>query len=261
MTLARRLAAAQTVPIAGDVEANIAQHVELARAAGREQARVLVFPELSLTGYELELAPSLAFSSDDARLTPLIEVARAASVCLIAGAPVRLATGLHIAAFIIAADGSLSIHTKRQLGAFSREDGDGRPLPPAESTIFTPGASAPLLALETHSAVLAICAESLQRWVMREAAQRGAQAYLTSHFSLPRDRAARLDGFARFAAHYRIPVVFANYGGVTAGLEASGGSAILSPAGERLCELPARGAGLSLAHEHEDGWRARTLLL
>ena len=49
----RALAAAQTVPVRGDVEANLAQHVRLVRVAAEEKAQVLVFPELSLTGYEL----------------------------------------------------------------------------------------------------------------------------------------------------------------------------------------------------------------
>ena len=260
MSYSRRLAAAQTIPVAGDIGANIAQHAELARLAAQERAEVVVFPELSLTGYELALGPTLAFSEDDARLRPLIEVARSASITLIAGAPIRLASGLHIGAFVIAPDGALTIHTKRYLGAFASEDSDGSPLPPAESMIFTPGPLCPVLSVGAYTAVVAICAESLQRWAMKEAAERGAKAFLTSHFSLPRDRSARLDGFARFAAHYGIAVVFANYGGPTAGLEASGGSAILSERGELLCQLPAHGAGLAIAREEGTGWSAHTVL-
>jgi predicted amidohydrolase len=243
------------------VSANLAQHGELARLAAREGAEVVVFPELSLTGYELELGPALAFSAEDTRLEPLIAVARAASLTLIAGAPLRLASGLHIGAFIIAPDGTLTLHTKRHLGAFDPEAADGGTLPPAEDTIFTPGPLCPLLTLSSYTALVAICAESMQPWVMKQARARGAQAYLTSHFSLPRDRDARIDGFARFAAHASMPVVFANYGGPSAGLEASGGSAILSERGELVCQLPARGEGLAIAREDESGWHAHTVSL
>lgn len=65
------LAAAQTAPIRGDVEANLRQHAHLVRAAAEQGAEILVFPELSLTGYELNLAAELAFAEDDARLAPL----------------------------------------------------------------------------------------------------------------------------------------------------------------------------------------------
>ena len=61
--------------------------------------------------------------------------------------------------------------------------------------------------------------------------------------------------------HYGIAVVFANHGGPTAGLQASGGSAILSERGELLCQLPARGAGLAIAREEATGWSAHTVLL
>ena len=46
----RSLAAAQTVPVRGDVAANLDEHIRLARAAAEREVRVLVFPELSLTG-------------------------------------------------------------------------------------------------------------------------------------------------------------------------------------------------------------------
>ncbi|WP_376768576.1 nitrilase-related carbon-nitrogen hydrolase, partial [Pseudonocardia pini] len=49
------VAAAQPACVARDVAANARGHAEAVRAAG---ARVVVFPELSLTGYELD-APAV----------------------------------------------------------------------------------------------------------------------------------------------------------------------------------------------------------
>lgn len=254
MPLCRRLAAAQTVPVAGDVPANIAQHVRLALRAADALADVVVFPELSLTGYELELAPALAFEEDDARLAPLIEVARRRGLTLIVGAPVCTSAGLHIGAFLIGPAAPPVLHTKRHLSRFDSCANGGGPVPPAEDSIFTPGTLSPSLDLGDHKAVVAVCAESFQRWVMKDAVDRGAQTYLTSHFSLPADRAARISGLGKFAAHTRMAVVFANYGGPSGGLSASGGSAILAPSGELLCELGQHGTGLAVAREHESGW-------
>lgn len=53
MTRSRSIAVAQTCPVAGDVQANLDEHLRLARLAAEEGAQVVVFPELSLTGYEL----------------------------------------------------------------------------------------------------------------------------------------------------------------------------------------------------------------
>lgn len=46
-----------------------------------------MFPELSLTGYEPELARSLAIHSDDSRLTPLQEISDQYNIILCVGAP------------------------------------------------------------------------------------------------------------------------------------------------------------------------------
>jgi predicted amidohydrolase len=60
--------------VAGNVQANLDEHVRLADLAAAEGA-VVVFPELSLIGYELALARELAFSESDPRLYPLLDVA------------------------------------------------------------------------------------------------------------------------------------------------------------------------------------------
>src|SRR5262245_58920384 len=133
MPVMRSLAAAQTVPHRGDVDANLADHIRLIRAAADGQARVLVFPELSLTGYELDLADTLAFSERDPRLAPLIELAASYTMTLVVGAPVRIESRLHIGAFILSPDRSVDIYTKHLLGAFPPDANPDGIVPPAEA--------------------------------------------------------------------------------------------------------------------------------
>ena len=54
------IGAAQPVPCRGDVAENLTRHVRLIRLASAHGAQALVFPELSLTGYELDLADRIA---------------------------------------------------------------------------------------------------------------------------------------------------------------------------------------------------------
>jgi predicted amidohydrolase len=263
----RSLAAAQTIPIRGDVPANIAQHLQLAQRAAEAQANVLVFPELSLTGYELDLASDLAFSENDPRLTPLVEFAATHRLTMIVGAPVRIATHLHIAAFIISPDRSPdrkpTIHTKGLLGAFSPDVNPGGAIPPAEDTVFEPGDLRPLVQLGSNTAAVGICAESLRSSHPREAAARGATTYLTGHFGISSDLALRMQILSGHAAKHRVTVVFANHGGPSGGLAASGGSAIWSNSGELLVQLQGPGLGLAIAREREDhtGWQTQALML
>lgn len=60
-----KIAIAQTSPRLGDVEHNFAQHLETIEKAKKDQIELLVFPELSLTGYTLkDLVPEVAIQPD-----------------------------------------------------------------------------------------------------------------------------------------------------------------------------------------------------
>ena len=111
------VAAAQAVSVRGEVDANLVHHCQLAELAIAEAVAVVVFPELSLTGYELDLAEELAFSAQDKRLLPLVDVADASGTILIVGAPVRLSSGLHIGAFVLEPGRTPRVYAKRYLGA------------------------------------------------------------------------------------------------------------------------------------------------
>lgn len=77
-----RLAVAQPVPHDEDLAASAAAHATLVASSG---ARVVVFPELSLTGYRLD-APDLVPSSSE--LAPLVDACAATDAVALVGAPV-----------------------------------------------------------------------------------------------------------------------------------------------------------------------------
>lgn len=73
------LALAQINTRLGDVNANLEKHLDLARQASAAGADLLVFPELSLTGYVLQdLASAVAHrpTSDDAVFRPLLQASQ-----------------------------------------------------------------------------------------------------------------------------------------------------------------------------------------
>ena len=72
---------------------------------------MLVFPELSLTGYELDLVTGLAFTESDPRLAPLLAAASSCSMTLVVGAPVDVGSRLHLGAFILSPGGGIEIYT------------------------------------------------------------------------------------------------------------------------------------------------------
>jgi len=261
VTVARSLAAAQTIPKRGDVEANLERHVRLIHVAAEEQARVLVFPELSLTGYELDLADDLAFSESDPRLTPLIELASSYGMTIIVGAPVRIEPRLHIGAFILSPDRSVDLYTKHRLGAFPSDASPDGIVPPAEATVFHPGHRNPLVRFDGNTAAVAVCADIRRASHPEEAADRGARSYLASMFVIPADLEQDTAILRDYAVKHCMAVAFANFGGPTGGLPSGGSSAIVSEKGELLVQLQPTGAGIAIAIEDETGWRTRDVML
>ena len=256
MTQPRSISVAQTRPVKRDVNANLVEHIRLTQIAASEGAQIVVFPELSLTGYELSLASDLAFSQDDPRLSTLIEASSSSSVTLVVGAPVRIGPHLHIGAFILWPDGTTALYTKHHLGAFSASASCDGIVPPAEATVFHPGDRNPLLRIGGNTAALAVCADIGRPSHPQQAADRGANTYLASMFVIPAEYdgdAAKLKGYA---VKHAMMVALANYGSPTGGLASGGRSAIWSETGELLAQLPLSGAGVAVVTEAEKGWRA-----
>ncbi len=109
-----RIAAAQAQPVSGDVTANIAKTVELTGLAADRGAKLVVFPEKFLSGYEPDLIAGdpakYAFDDHDARLEPIRDVCRQREIAVIVGAATRCAdgvSGLHISSLVFNRSGEL----------------------------------------------------------------------------------------------------------------------------------------------------------
>jgi len=254
----RALAAAQSIPIRGDVDANIREHVRLADVAAEAGANVVVFPELSLTGYELDLADALAFGETDQRLDPLVKLAVSHRMTLIVGAPVRIESRLYIGAFILTSDGAIDLYTKQHLGAFAPSDSPDGIVPAAEATVFHSGDRNPLVMIGGAPASVAICADVGRPAHAEAAAERGARTYLASMFVIPSDLEKDLTRLRTYAERHSMAVVFSNYGGPSGGLPSGGNSAVWSP-GHVLARAESAGSAVVVAIESDAAWSAKTI--
>ena len=112
-----RLAVAQTRPVKGDIEANIIHHKRLIALAVEQGAQVLVFPELSITGYEPGLARELATSPDDpdGRFDDFQMISNGSKITLGIGAPMQGENGILIGMMLFEPNKLRRVYNKRYL--------------------------------------------------------------------------------------------------------------------------------------------------
>lgn len=242
------VAAAQSISIAGDVHANIAHHQRFIMAAAKQGVQVLVFPELSLSGYERGLAAQLAIAPDAALLQPLRDLAREVGVTAVVGMPIRLSddSPVLIGALVLAADGSLAVYSKQHLH-------------PGEEVAFAPGAGGAPLIVGDDTIALAVCADFSHASHAAAAAEVGANIYaagvLITEGGYAAD-SALLQGYAR---EHGMLVLMANHGGATGGWESAGRSAIWAADGRLLAAAPGTGDALVIARRQAALWRGEVV--
>jgi predicted amidohydrolase len=219
------LAAAQTKPFRHNTAANIRDHLRLIRQASDQKASLLLFPELSLTGYERELAGDLAFSANDGRLEVFQQEAERHLMTIIVGAPLNLASGLHIGAFIFQPGKAVSVYTKQ----FLHE---------GEEQFFRPNFDFnPLIEVGDFRISLAVCADISNPEHPANAAKAGATLYAAGLFYTPGGIAEAYEQLGSYAETYGMHVLMANYGGPSYGLPAAGQSACWNNKGELVGKL------------------------
>lgn len=222
MTDKLSVAAVQPVCVARDVGANALAHADAVRAAA---TRLVVFPELSLTGYELDAPP---VSSDDPKLVPIVEACRATDAIALVGAPIEQDGRAYIAALRIDSSGVCVAYRKTHLG------GD-------EFHRFAPGDGPTVLEVDGWRVGIGICKDTGMDEHVEGIAGLGVDLYvagLVHHAEeLPeQDRRGR-----RIALRCAAPVVFASFAGPTGGGfdRTAGTSAAWAPNGTRLVRADA----------------------
>jgi predicted amidohydrolase len=208
------VAAAQPACVRYDVGVNAREHAAVVRAAS---ARVVVFPELSLTGYELD-AP--AVPADDPRLMPIVEACSETESIALVGAPVESNAGDHIAMMMVDGTGASVAYHKMWLSD-------------AESERFTPGASPAAAEVDGWRLGLAICKDTGISQHASDTASLGIDVYVAGVLDSANDAAIQDERARRVAAKHRVWVVVASFAGSTGGgyEEAAAQSRIWSPAG------------------------------
>ncbi len=205
-----RIAVAQPRIRSGDVGANAREHAEAVRRAG---ARVVVFPELSLTGYELDAPP---VRPDDRRLQPLVEACTRTGTVALVGAPISTrpvgpteSAGPRTTTEYIAV---LAVHGGRVDIAY-RKMWPGS----EESPRFASGNRPAVLVVDNWRLGLAVCRDTGIAEHQRDTMALGVDAYVAGTVMLPSERQEQEERAVRIAAGHGVFVALASFAGATGG--------------------------------------------
>ncbi len=119
-----RVAMAQIDPVKADIEANIDKHIDFIQRARKEKADIVVFPELSLTGYDIgPESTELALEFDSLKLNRLVESTEGLSI-VFGMVELGFAAQLHNSAVVVQDRSRSFIHRKLNLPNYgSLEEG------------------------------------------------------------------------------------------------------------------------------------------
>ncbi|MBT2440263.1 carbon-nitrogen hydrolase family protein [Streptomyces sp. ISL-36] len=232
------VAAAQFTPVPGDLATNVRTVAELIRAAGADGARVVVFPELALSGYEPALIgsdPALHLAEDDDRLAPIRESCRAVRAAAVVNGPVLTPQGRPgITSLVIGPDGTL-------LTRYDKVNLHG-----VEHDVFAPGTDEGRFELDGVRFALATCYDNRFPGIAERAAAEGCGAYLASSvLDVANDSFEKV--YPVRARDNSLYVVLANVLGANEAGTCEGRSGAWGPDGERIADAGPADPGFVLA--------------
>ena len=243
------IAVAQSSSSKGDIDENVRRHLMMVARAIENDVNVIVFPELSLTGYEPEIAAQLAIDASDHRLNPLQELSDRSGVTIVAGCPIRSNFNKpYIGALIFRRHLKIETYRKR----FVHED---------ELPWFLPSDDVVVCASHGRHLGIAICFDVSNPQHAADTFRKGADVYVAGVAKTPDGIAKAEEQLAGYARRHQSPVVMANHATETGGSPTGGRSAIWNEFGNIIIRAPESSEHLAIAERSPDEWKGRIVAM
>jgi len=234
-----KICLAQARPISGDVQANIINHKKLIALAAPFNPDLIVFPELSVTGYEPKLANDLAMRLEDYRLDDFQRLSDQMKMTIACGLPLQVVEGILISLIIFRPQVPRSFYSKKYLHL-------------DEEPYFIRGSQGVDSMDMDKNIALAICYEISIEEHADDAAGRGATIYLASADKTTRGIKEAIERLATIGKKYSMTVLLANCAGTCDGGVCGGKSSIWNKQGVLIGQLEQREQGILMIDTKND---------
>ncbi len=232
-----KICLAQTNPKVGDLKKNIENHVEIISGAKVQGANLVVFPELSLTGYFLKDSVydlGININTDESEvLTDIYEKTKDLDIAVIAGFVEKDADfNFYNSSCCISKGMLLNVHRKVYLPTYGMFE---------ELRYFKPGDGFGVFDLNGVKVSVLTCEDAWHLSASYIAVNKGAHIIIVNSASPARGITAGLNKFnsmnmweellSVIAFYYKSYVIYVNRVGFEDGIGFSGGSCVFNPSG------------------------------
>jgi predicted amidohydrolase len=226
-----KIAVAQSKPIRGNIISNIQNHMPLINRAVAHGAGMIIFPELSITGYEPQLAGELATHKDDHRFDDLQQLSDTNKIIIGTGMPIQIKEGVQIGLIIFQPGSPRQVYAKQYL----HED---------ELPFFVPGNEQLYLQNDTLKIAPAICYELSVPEHSARAHANGAGVYIASVAKSVEGVEKAVKTLSGIAQRYSMIVLMANSIGHCDNFDCGGKTSIWNDQGILAAQLNGNNEGI-----------------
>lgn len=219
-----KIGVAQFRPLKGNVSANIKRHLELIEKAISLNANAIFFSELSLTGYEPELAKELATNQDDKRFDDFQKISNYNNITIGIGVPTKAKSGIQISMLIFRPNLPRQTYSKQQLHS-------------DELPYFVCGDKQIILTINNQKIAPAICYESLQASHSDKANQLGAEIYVASVAKSQNGIDKAINHYPTIAKKFSMTVLMSNCVGFCDNFQSVGQTSVWTKQGNLVGQL------------------------
>ncbi|TDK43555.1 carbon-nitrogen hydrolase family protein [Algoriphagus formosus] len=230
---------AQTKSEKGNIQRNIKSHLELIKRAIKLKADLIIFPELSITNYEPELAEELATDIESTIFDPFQELSNKNKIAIGIGMPTKATEGINISMLIFRSNKERTTYAKQLLHA-------------DELPCFISGKNQTILTIKRVKIAVGICYETLQKEHFLNAKNQGADIYIASVAKPTGGIKKAYQYFPGIAKEFKTPILMSNCVGHCDNFMSAGQSAVWNNKGKLMEQLDDSNQGLIIFDTNTD---------
>ncbi len=226
-----KICIAQTKSEKGNIQRNIENHLEFIERAIKLNADLIMFPELSITNYEPDLAKELATDIESNIFSPFQEISNTNEITIGIGMPTKATDGINISMLIFQPNKEKTVYSKQMLHS-------------DELPYFVCAKNQPFLTINGVKMAIGICYETLQREHFFNAKNQGADIYIASVAKPKGGIEKAYKHFPQIANEFNTPILMSNCVGHCDNFMSVGQSAVWNNKGELIEQFDDNNQGL-----------------